>query len=93
MIVNFSTWKSRLHVYKNRKVLNEYRIGLDLTSRRVELRNLANDKVKGYPGIEFCMADINCSLCLRYSNNTYKYFNSVTELVNILSKYIPTMPE
>ena len=86
MIVSFSTWNSRSKVYKNRKVLNGQRITLDLTSRRVKLRNLANEKVKEYPGIEFCMADINCSLCLRLSNNTYKYFNSEIELDNILAK-------
>ena len=84
MIVGFSTWKSRTYAYKNRKLLKNHRVSIDLTSRRAQLRTLANEKVKDDPGIEFCFADINCSLCLRYVDNTYKYFNSEIELDNIL---------
>ena len=87
MIVGFSTWKSRTLIYKNRKLLKDYRVSLDLTKRRLDLRTIANERVKGHQNIEFCMADINCSLCLRLSNNKYEYFNSEAELDKILQKY------
>ena len=89
MIVGFSTWKTRTFVYKNRKSLKDHRVSLDLTGRRVNLRNLANLRIKSYPSIDFCMADINCSLCLRLKNNTYKYFNSEVELDSILRSLVP----
>ena len=86
MIVKFLSWRVRTQVYKNRKSLENNRLYLDLTKRRLDLLNVANEKVKDYEMVHFAFCDINCSLCLRLKNGQYKYFNSEEELGSLLNQ-------
>ena len=85
MIIRFSTFCSRTSVYKSRKLLNSHRIYLDLSYRRSKLKKLAEDMIKGNDKVNFCFADINCSVCLRLHDGAFKYFNSEAELITILN--------
>ena len=84
-MIRFSTFCSRTSVYKSRKLLNSHRIYLDLSYRRSKLKKLAEDMIKGNDKVNFCFADINCSVCLRLHDGAFKYFNSEAELVTILN--------
>jgi uncharacterized coiled-coil DUF342 family protein len=84
MIVKFLSWRVREKVYKNRKLLENNRLYLDLTKRRLDLLNFAIDKVKDYEMVHFAFCDINCKLCLRLNNGQYKFFNSEEELCSLL---------
>ena len=54
---------------------------LDLTERRLDLRNSAYERVREHPKINFVCANINCFLCACLKDNGgFKYFNTVEEL-------------
>ena len=86
IIVKFKNFSSRTQVYRARKRKAKISVRLDLTKRRLDLRNSAYERVKEHPKINFVCADINCSLCICFrGNGGFKYFNTMEELEKILS--------
>ena len=87
MIVRFTSWKSRTHVYQKRKKGNDNtgaRFYVDLTKRRVELKKKAIEKIAGNEKVAFAYADINNNICLLLEDGKKKVFNSEEELDTIL---------
>ena len=77
---------SRARVYRAKKWKTKISVRLDLTKRRLDLRNSAYERVREHPKINFVCADINCSLCVCLrGNGGFKYFNTTEELEKILS--------
>ena len=86
MIVKFTTFRARTSVYRNRNKKGDVRFYIDQTKRRFNLRKLAIEHVKDNPIVDFVFCDINCSLCIRFKDGQYKYFNSEEELFNLVKK-------
>ena len=94
MIVKFKSWESRTAFYKARprNVLNgkkkpgakSFSVSLDLTKRRYALLSKAKGLVKDNPSVAYAFCDINCSLAIKFNDNTYKYFNIENELRKLL---------
>ena len=93
IIVKFKPWKSRQQLYnsrprfdKNRKKKpgQNFTISVDLTKRRYELLMKASGLIKDNDAIDFVFSDINCSLGVKFNNDSFKYFNSEQELHNII---------
>ena len=87
MIVRFTSWRARTHVYTNRKKNkgDGGRFYLDLTKRRFDLKKKAEEKIKDNPKVKFAYADVNNNICLMLSNDTKRILNSETELDTILA--------
>ena len=69
IIVKFKSFSSRTMVYKKRPKWTQgntsnIRFTVDLTKRRLALKNKAIELVKGIDAVDFVFADINCSLCM-----------------------------
>ena len=87
MIVRFTSWRARTHVYTNRKKGDsEAKFYVDLTKRRFDLKKAAEEKIKDNVKVKFSYADVNNNICLMLDNGTKKFFNSVAELDNVLDK-------
>ena len=90
IIVKFKSWNSRTTVYKNRPKWNGpgggIRFHVDLTKRRLSLKNRAIAMTNGVEAVDFVFADINCNTCLRLKNGEFKFFNSEEELLSILGR-------
>ena len=88
MIVRFTSWKSRTHVYTNRKKVANSGTSfyVDLTKRRVDLKKKATEKVNGNEKVKFAYADMNNNTCLMLKDGSKKFFNSEEELDAILGK-------
>ena len=84
MIVKFTSFRSRTAVYRGRKKEGNVRIYIDQTKRRFDLRKMAVDYVKTKPDVDFVFVDVNCSLCVRFKNGLFKFFNSEEELINLV---------
>ena len=84
MIVKFTTFRARTEVYRNRKREGKIRFYIDQTKRRFTLKRMAMDYVKSKPEVDFVFVDVNCNLCIRFKNNTYKFFNSEEELYKLV---------
>ena len=92
IVVKFRSWKSRTAFYKSRprhhldrqkRPGSSFNVSLDLTKRRYNLLIKAKGLIANNPSVAF--SDINCSLVLKFNDNTYRYFNSESELKNILN--------
>ena len=94
IIVKFSSWKSRTAFYKARprnhldrqkKPGSSFNVSLDLTKRRYNLLIKAKGLIANNPSVAYAFSDINCSLVLKFNDNTFRYFNSESELNNLLN--------
>ena len=56
---------------------------LDLTKRRYALLAKAKGLIKDNHAVAYVFCDIDCSLAIRFNDNTYKYFNSQNELMKL----------
>ena len=94
IIVKFRSWKSRTVFYKagprnhldrQKKPGSSFNVSLNLTKRRYNLLIKAKGLIANNPSVPYAFCDINCSLVLKFNDNTYRYFNSESELNNLLS--------
>ena len=55
---------------------SSFNVSLDLTKRRYNLLIKAKGLIANNPSVAYAFCDINCSLVLKFNDNTYRYFNS-----------------
>ena len=93
IIVKFKSWKSCQQLYNSRPRFDKNRknkpgqnftISVDLTKRRYELLTKARGLIKDNDAIDFVFSDINCSLGVKFNDDSFKYFNSEQEFCNII---------
>ena len=94
IIVKFKSWKSLKEFYdtrprnfvngKKNPGLNFFNVSVDLTRRRYLLLKTAKGLIKDNPNISYTYAGINCSLCIKVKNGSFKHFNSLNELDSLL---------
>ena len=92
IIVKFRSWKARQRFYKGRprycadsSKKPGFTVSVDLTKRRYLLLTKAKGLIKGNSNIMYVYSDINCSLALRFKDDSFKYFNSERELLSLLN--------
>ena len=94
LIIKFKSWKSRTTFYKSRprnhldrqkKPGSSFNVSLDLTKRRYNLLMKARGLIANNLSVACAFCDINCSLVIKFNDNTYRYFNSECELNNLLN--------
>ena len=66
-----------------------FSVSLDLTKRRYALLSKAKGLFQDNPSDAYAFCDINCSLAIKFNDNTYKYFNSENELRKLLRLRLP----
>ena len=85
VIMHFTGWRSRTMVYRARKKSKLLRFKVDLTRRRAKLLAKAKKDTEGIDQIKYVFADINCRLNVRFSDDSFKVFNTKTELAEIIA--------
>ena len=83
IIVRFTTWPHRTMVYRKRKDCVNCRINLDLAKTRMDIFKEAIDLARESDHISYAFTDINCSLCVKLSNGSFKFFNIIDDLNNL----------
>ena len=89
-VVKFRSWKARQLFYKSRPSYHTdgskkpgFSVSVDLTKKRHLLLNKeAKRHLKGNTNISYVYGNINCSLALRFKDNSFKYFNKLYHLLN-----------
>ena len=85
IIIRFTTFRHRTLLYRARKkIKNNVRIKLDLTKKRYSVLKLANDYVKSFDHVKFCLADINCRLKVKWDDDSENFFDSFEELKSLV---------
>ena len=85
VIVKFKSWSSRTQVYRARKRSKNLKYRVDLTKRRLSLLAKAREVTKGIPEVDFAFSDVNCRLAFRLTSGEFKFFNSETEIANVIA--------
>ena len=92
IIVKFRSWKARQRFYKGQprycadsSKKPGFTVSVDLTKRRYLLLTKAKGLIKGNSNMKYVYSDINCSLALRFNDDSFKYFNSERELLSLLN--------
>ena len=94
VIVKFRSWRSRTAFYKVRPRNHldrqkrpgpSFDFSLNLRKRRYNLPIKAKGLIANNPSVAYAFSDINCSLVLKFNDNTYRYFISESELSNLLN--------
>ena len=84
VIVRFTTFRHRTLFYRKPKTLKGKSVHLDLTKSRLKLLNDAKYLISSRCDIAFCYADINCRCKVRYSDGKELFFESISDLEDIL---------
>ena len=83
-IVRFTTFHHRTLFYRKHKTLKGKSVHLDLTKSRLKLLNDAKNLISSRCDIAFCYADINCRCKVRYSDGKELFFESISDLEDIV---------
>ena len=84
VIVTFTTFRHRTLFYRKPKTLKGKSVHLDLTNSRLKLLNDAKNLISSRCDIAFCCADINCRCKVRYSDGKELFFESISNLEDIM---------
>ena len=94
IIVKFKSWKSRADFYKTRprnhldrqkKPGSSFNVSMDLTKRCYNLLIKPRDSLLKPLSCSNAFSDVNCSLVLKFIDNTYRYFNNESEFNYLLN--------
>ena len=80
IIVHFTTMRHHTMVHNKRKDRVNCRITLDLTKSCMDI---AIDLARESDHISYSFADISCGLCVKLSNDSFKFFNTIDDLSNL----------
>ena len=83
IIARFTTWRHRTMVYRKRKDCVNCRITYDLTKTRMDILKEAIDLARESDHISYELADISCSLRVKLTNGSFKFFNTIDDLNNL----------
>ena len=83
-IVRFTNFHQRTLFYRKHKTLKGKSVHLDLTKSRLKLLNDAKNLISSRCDIAFCYADINCRCKVRYSDGKELFFESISDLEDIV---------
>ena len=83
IIVHFTTWLHRTMVLHKWKDSVNCRITLDLTKTFMDILKDAIDLARESDHISYAFADIDCSLCVKLTNGSFKFFNTIDDLNNL----------
>ena len=64
IMVKFRSWKSS----------SSFNVSLDLMKRRYNLLIKVKGIISNNPLVAYDFSDVNCSLVLKFNDNTYRYF-------------------
>ena len=81
--VGFTTWHHHTMVYSKRKDCVNGRVTFDLTKTRMDILKEVIDLARERNHISYAFADINCNLCVKLSNRSFTFFNTIDDLNNL----------
>ena len=89
IIVRFNTFRHRTLLYRSKKDVKQkkgYKIRLGLTKRRYLMLSEANKLASDNQNANFCYADVNCRLKIRWNDNQEDFFDTLEDLRDLLNR-------
>ena len=91
IIIRFTTFGHRTLFYRARKNLKSgFKVKLDITKSRFNLLKKANNHAKKIPAINFCYADVNCRIRVKFHDARQEdiFFATFDQLRDIVDSEI-----
>ena len=89
IIIRFNTFRHRTLLYRPKNDIKQkkgYKIRLDLTKRRSLMLSEANKLAPDNQNVNFCYADVNCRLKIRWNDNEEDFFDTLEDLGHLLDR-------
>ena len=89
IIVRFNTFRHWTLLYRAKKEIKHkkgYKIRLDFTKRRYLMPSEANKLASDNQNANFCYADVNCRLKIRWNDNQEDFFDTLEDLRDLLDR-------
>ena len=82
----FTTFRHRTLFYRARKSLKSAKVKLDLTKSRFDIFKKANHHMKEKRTVNFCYADVNCRLQVKFRDEKQEdiFFSTFQELCDTI---------
>ena len=89
VLVRFTSFKHRTSIYRNRNILKDVRVKLDLMKKRYNIlksgRSIADEK----QDVNYVFADINWRLKVVFKDGTSEFFKDTLEANELIEQYMP----
>ena len=89
VIVCFTSFKHRKLIYRNRNILKDVRVKLDLTKKRYNILRIARSIADEKQDVKYVFADINCRLKAVFKDGTSEFFKDISELNELIKERMP----
>ena len=89
LTVRLNTFRHRTLLYRAKKDIKQkkgYKIRLDLTKSRYLMLSEANKLASDNQNANFCYADVNCRLKIRWNDNQEDFFTTLEDLRDLLDR-------
>ena len=89
IIVRFNNFRHRTLLHRAKKDIKQkkgYKIRLDLTKSRYLMLSEANKLASDNQNANFCYADVNCRLKIRWNDNQEDFFDTLEDLRDLLDR-------
>ena len=89
IIVLVNTFRQRTLLYRTKKDIKQkkgYKIRFDLTKRRYLMLSEENKLASDNQNDNFCYADVNCRLKIRWNDNQEDFFDTLEDLRDLLDR-------
>ena len=89
IIVRFNTFRHRTLLYRAKKDIKQkkgYKIRLGLTKRYYLMLSEANKLASDNQDANFCYANLNCRLKIRWNDNQEDFFDTLEDLRDLLNR-------
>ena len=75
--------------YRNRDILKDVRVKLDLTKKRYNILKSARSIADEKQDVNYVFADINCRLKVVFKDGTSEFFKDISELNELIEQRMP----
>ena len=89
VIVRFTSFKHRTSIYRDRNILKDVRVKLDLTKKRYNILKSARSIADGKQDVNSVFADVNCRLKVVFKDGTSEFFKDISELNELIEQRMP----
>ena len=89
VIVRFTSFKHRTSTYRNRNILKDVRVKLDLMKKWYNILKSTRSIANGKQDVNYVFADINCRLKVVFKDGTSEFFKDISELNELIEQRMP----
>ena len=89
VIVRFTSFKHRTSIHRNRNILKDVRVKLDVTKKTYNILKSAGSIADEKQDVNYVFADANCRLKVVFMEGTSEFLKDISELNELIEHCMP----